>query len=124
MLYEVITYGFDPNTTEELRTREGLPNFFKKLKAGEEVKVGYFGGSITNGGEWREKSLEWLKKEYPKAKISHVITSYSIHYTKLYEKQKLITLFKEGGTLTIEEGSWTINMTNTEATLKKDVTIS
>jgi len=65
-------YGFDPNTTEELRTREGLPNFFKKLKAGEEVKVGYFGGSITNGGEWREKSLEWLKTEYPKAKISQI----------------------------------------------------
>ena len=65
-------YQHDPTKTEELRIREGLPNFFKKLKAGEDVKVGYFGGSITNGGEWRDKSIEWLKKEYPKANITQI----------------------------------------------------
>ncbi|WP_066631073.1 SGNH/GDSL hydrolase family protein [Labilibacter marinus] len=65
-------YNFDPTKTEELRVRDGLPNFFKKLKAGEDVKIGYIGGSITNGGLWRAKSLEWLKSEYPKANITQI----------------------------------------------------
>lgn len=65
-------YNFDPTKTEELRIRNGLPNFFQKLKAGEDVKVGYIGGSITNGGLWRSKSLKWLKNEYPKANITQI----------------------------------------------------
>ncbi|MDZ8118775.1 SGNH/GDSL hydrolase family protein [Pontiella agarivorans] len=65
-------YSHDPLTTEELRVRDGLPNFFQKLKAGEKVKVGYIGGSITNGGMWRNKLLDWLKSEYPNAEISQV----------------------------------------------------
>ncbi|WP_343329620.1 SGNH/GDSL hydrolase family protein [Polaribacter staleyi] len=65
-------YSFDVNKTEELRMRDGLPNFFKKLKAGDDVKIGYIGGSITNGGLWRTKSLEWLKNEYPKATITQI----------------------------------------------------
>ena len=63
---------YDAGIAEELRVRDGLPNFFKKLKAGEDVRVGYFGGSITNGGEWRTKSFEWLKKEYPNAKLTQI----------------------------------------------------
>ncbi|AWG22754.1 hypothetical protein FFWV33_15065 [Flavobacterium faecale] len=66
------TYNFDPKKTEELRVRDGLPNLFQKLKAGKEVKIGYIGGSITNGGLWREKSLEWFKSEFPTAKISQI----------------------------------------------------
>ena len=69
---EKIIYKHDPNKTEELRVREGLPNFFKKLQAGEDVKVGYIGGSITNGGMWRDKSIDWLKREYPKANITQI----------------------------------------------------
>jgi len=65
-------YNHDPNKTEELRVREGLPNFFKKLKNGEEVKVGFIGGSITNGGTWRDKTIEWLKSEYPQANITQI----------------------------------------------------
>jgi hypothetical protein len=65
-------YNHNPKTTEELRVREGLPNFFKKLKTGKDVKIGYIGGSITNGGLWRTKSLEWFQKEYPKANITQV----------------------------------------------------
>lgn len=66
------TYNFDVTKTEELRVRDGLPNFFQKLKAGEDVTVGYIGGSITNGGLWRAKSIEWFNSEYPAANISHV----------------------------------------------------
>lgn len=65
-------YNFDVTKTEELRARDGLPNFFKKLKNGENVKVGYIGGSITNGGMWRDKSLTWLQQEYPKANITQI----------------------------------------------------
>jgi hypothetical protein len=68
-------YDSDVTKTEELRVRDGLPNFFKKLKEGKDVKVGYFGGSITNGGLWRTKSLNWLKSEYPKANISQINVS-------------------------------------------------
>ncbi|TXG38395.1 SGNH/GDSL hydrolase family protein [Seonamhaeicola maritimus] len=66
------SYDFDVTKTEELRVRDGMPNFFKKLKAGDPVKVGYLGGSITNGGLWRAKSLEWLQSEYPKANITQI----------------------------------------------------
>jgi len=70
---EVTTkYNHDTQVTEELRVRDGLPNFFKKLKAGEEVKVGFLGGSITNGGMWRDKLIDWLRSEYPKAKITQI----------------------------------------------------
>jgi len=59
----------DPNTCEELRMRDGLPNFFAKLAAGGPVRIAYFGGSITAAGGWRPKSLEWFKAQYPKAEL-------------------------------------------------------
>jgi len=34
-------YNYDPSTTEELRVRDGLPNFFRKLKARAEIAGGY-----------------------------------------------------------------------------------
>ena len=37
----------DPKRAEELRTREGLPNFFAHIAAGKEVRVAFLGGSIT-----------------------------------------------------------------------------
>ena len=71
-LYAQAPYDHDVSKAEELRVRDGLPNLFKKLKAGEEITVGYIGGSITNGGLWRGKSLDWLKSEYPNATINQV----------------------------------------------------
>lgn len=65
-------YDHDVTKSEELRVRDGLPNFFQKLKAGEDVTVGFIGGSITNGGLWRTKVLDWLKSEYPNANINQV----------------------------------------------------
>ncbi len=58
--------------------RDGLPGFFKKVTTpGEEpVRVSYFGGSITEGAGasdpkycYRSLLTEWLKKQYPAAKI-------------------------------------------------------
>lgn len=71
-LFAQAPYTYDPLKAEELRARDGLPNFFQKLKAGKKVKVGYLGGSITNGGMWRDKSLAWLQREYPNAEISQI----------------------------------------------------
>lgn len=58
--------------SRELGQRGGLPNFFAKLQAGEEVRVGYLGGSITAANGWRVKSLKWLKEQYPSAKLSEI----------------------------------------------------
>jgi lysophospholipase L1-like esterase len=56
----------------ELTARNGLPNFFAKLNAGKEVRVGYLGGSITAAPGWRVKSLAWLQQQYPTAKLSEI----------------------------------------------------
>ena len=55
--------------TAELRERNGLPEFYKKLRGGGEVKIAYFGGSITEQNGWRIKSADYFKKRFPDAKI-------------------------------------------------------
>ena len=62
----------DPNTCEELRMRDGLPNFFAKLAAGGPVRVAYFGGSITAAAGWRPKTFEWFKAQFPKAELIEI----------------------------------------------------
>ncbi len=56
----------------ESTPRAGLPNFFAKLSAGKEVRIGYLGGSITAQPGWRVKTLAMFKKDYPQAKISEI----------------------------------------------------
>lgn len=70
-------FAADPNDIPlapavECTARGGLPNFFAKLEAGKEVKIAYFGGSITAQEGWRPKTLAYFQKEYPKAKISQI----------------------------------------------------
>lgn len=72
VLFAQSRYDHDVTKAEELRVRDGLPNFFRKLKAGDDVTVGFIGGSITNGGLWRSKTVDWLKSEYPKANLKQV----------------------------------------------------
>lgn len=58
---------------EEFHQRGGLPNFFRKLKSGKKVTVGYIGGSITQATDgWRDLSFNWLKAEYPKASFEQI----------------------------------------------------
>jgi lysophospholipase L1-like esterase len=52
--------------------RGGLPVFVKKLQAKEEIRLAYFGGSITAGAGaskpqfcYRELLTTWLRKEHP-----------------------------------------------------------
>jgi lysophospholipase L1-like esterase len=61
------------STAKEVRVRQGLPYFFDKLKGGKEVRIVYFGGSITEASNgWREQSAAWLQEKYPKAKITSI----------------------------------------------------
>jgi len=56
----------------ECHPRAGLPNLFAKIEAGETIKIGYLGGSITAAPGWRVKSREWLQEKYPKAKFEEI----------------------------------------------------
>ena len=58
---------------QECRPRAGLPNFFAKAGTpGAEIKIAYFGGSITAAPGWRVKSLAHFQKTYPEAKFSEI----------------------------------------------------
>ena len=60
-------FAHNPKMAEELRVRDGLPNFFAKLAAGESVRIAYLGGSITAADGWRPKSFGWFKAQFPTA---------------------------------------------------------
>ncbi|MDR0871262.1 MAG: SGNH/GDSL hydrolase family protein [Planctomycetaceae bacterium] len=57
---------------EQLRPRDGIGNVLAKLDAGETVKIAYLGGSITAADGWRPKTMDWFKKNFPKAKIEEI----------------------------------------------------
>ena len=56
----------------QFHPRGGIPNALAKLNAGKDVKIAYFGGSITAANGWRPKTLDWFKKTWPNAKISEI----------------------------------------------------
>jgi hypothetical protein len=56
----------------ECRPRDALPNVLEKLRAGGEVRIAYFGGSITAQEGWRVKTLKWFQEQFPKAKVSEI----------------------------------------------------
>lgn len=56
----------------ECQPRGGLPNWFAKVSAGAEARIGYLGGSITAQDGWRPKTLQWFQKEYPQARLSEI----------------------------------------------------
>ena len=65
-------YHYDATVAEELRVRDGLPNFFAKLEAGGLVRIAYLGGSITAANGWRPKTLAWFKEHFPKAEVIEI----------------------------------------------------
>jgi lysophospholipase L1-like esterase len=56
----------------ECNMRGGLPNFLARVQGREEVRVAYIGGSITAANGWRPQTTQWLKKQYPDAKIVEI----------------------------------------------------
>ncbi len=63
---------YPKNGTQELASRDGLPNFFEKAMRGDSIKVAYLGGSITAQAGWRVYSLEWFQQRFPKAIFSEI----------------------------------------------------
>lgn len=58
---------------QECHPRNGLPNFLAKANtAGAEIKIGYFGGSITAQNGWRPKTLAHFQQAYPQANFSEI----------------------------------------------------
>lgn len=58
---------------EECRPRQGWPNFFAKARtAGAEVRIAYFGGSITAQEGWRPKTLAHFRTAYPQARFTEI----------------------------------------------------
>jgi lysophospholipase L1-like esterase len=56
----------------ESHPRLGLPNFFAKLKQGKDVRIAYFGGSITAQEGWRPKTLRWFQEQFPNLRVSQI----------------------------------------------------
>ncbi len=55
---------------QECRPRGGWPNFLAKAGTpGAEVRIAYFGGSITAQEGWRPKTLAYFQKTFPQAKF-------------------------------------------------------
>ncbi|MCH5324136.1 MAG: SGNH/GDSL hydrolase family protein [Eubacterium sp.] len=83
---EYVSYQLDgeltPNMISKSRLIEGnkvrLANVIKKLQAGEEVTVGYIGGSITQGTSagdqlcYAKLTTNWIAEQYPDAKVNYV----------------------------------------------------
>ncbi|WP_460969911.1 SGNH/GDSL hydrolase family protein [Spirosoma migulaei] len=57
----------------EFHQRVGLPNFFQRINEGQDVKVAYFGGSITEAGDgWRSLTFNWLRINYPHTPFTEI----------------------------------------------------
>ena len=73
VLFSINTFAAWPlRDTVEFSQRQGLPNFFAKASVGDSVKVGFFGGSITNAVGWRDNIMNWFKARYNNNKIVQV----------------------------------------------------
>ena len=62
----------DRALAEEVRVRAGIGNFVEKLESGRSVTVAYLGGSITEMSGWRNMTTDWMRKTWPKAKVTEV----------------------------------------------------
>lgn len=63
---------------KELSVRNGLPNFFAKIKARKPVKVAFLGGSITRAGNgYRDQVLSWLRSQYPGCTFEEIMAAVS-----------------------------------------------
>ena len=58
---------------DEFKIREGLPNFFNKAKKGNDVTIGYLGGSITRAdNQYRLQSAKFIQDLFPKVKVTGI----------------------------------------------------
>jgi lysophospholipase L1-like esterase len=62
----------DPTVAAEFRGRDGLPNFFQKIKQGRTVRIAYLGGSITAAEGWRPKTMAWFRQQFPQSEFVEI----------------------------------------------------
>lgn len=63
---------------KELSVRNGLPNFFARIKAGKPARVAFLGGSITRAGNgYRDQLLTWLRSQYPACQFEEIMAAVS-----------------------------------------------
>jgi hypothetical protein len=63
---------YEPVPAKLFQTRGGLGNVLTKLQAGKEVRIAYFGGSITAANGWRPKTTKWFQDTFPGAKVVEI----------------------------------------------------
>lgn len=55
----------DSTALQAFHVRGGLPNFFRKIQSGKEVRIAYLGGSITEADNgWRDLTFNWFREKY------------------------------------------------------------
>jgi alpha-L-fucosidase/acetyl esterase/lipase len=54
------------------QVRDGLPNLFAKISAGQDVTIAYFGGSITAQPGYRSQTFQWFLETWPSVEFTHV----------------------------------------------------
>jgi hypothetical protein len=63
----------DSSALEAFHVRGGLPNFFRKIQSGKEVRIAYIGGSITEANNgWRDLTFKWFREKYPLASFKEI----------------------------------------------------
>lgn len=68
-----ISHGQDAlRDAVECIPRDGVPNLRAKIEAGQSIKIGYLGGSITAAPGWRVGSLKWFNSQYPDASFEEI----------------------------------------------------
>lgn len=61
------------DNTKECTVRNGLPNFFNKVRPGKPVTIAYIGGSITQGVHcYRTSSARFIQSMYPSVKMQFI----------------------------------------------------
>ncbi len=78
-VFASVSYGkseaFPLCKAQELKVRGGLPNFLAKLRADQEIRIAYLGGSITAQPGWRVKTTAWIRDRFPKSKVVEINAS-------------------------------------------------
>ncbi|MGC9320155.1 MAG: right-handed parallel beta-helix repeat-containing protein, partial [Armatimonadota bacterium] len=67
--------GYEPVPARPVAVRDGTPNALAKLRAGEPVRVAYFGGGIHPADGWRAQVLGALRERFPAAQITEIDAS-------------------------------------------------
>lgn len=65
-------YPSSDEPAQEIRLRDGIPNFLAKMAAGKPISVAYLGGSITQMDGWRNGTTKLLKELAPKSAVTEV----------------------------------------------------